>query len=147
MVEQFGVAVPLTNLLQKKDNDLLHAVTKTRIVIKLCNDKWVDQNVWNGLYDKAVDVSSNFAIHPTMSRRAGREKNRANTDVQTVSDFYRVTVYYVFRDHLVKEMETRILGNEDRYCAQHLMQSLQDERLSMPLPMIFLKHIWCSRQT
>ena len=37
--------VPFTNLLQKKDNDLLHAVTETRIVIKLCDDKRVDQNV------------------------------------------------------------------------------------------------------
>ena len=123
----------MTKLLQKKDNGLLHAVTKTRIVIKLCNDKRVDQSVWNDLYDKAVDVSSNFAIHPTMPRRAGRQKNRANPDVQTVSDFCRVTVYYVFLHCLVKEMETRILGNEDRYCAHHLMPSkladLQDERL------------------
>ena len=83
--------VPLTNLLQKKDNDLLHAVTKTHIVIKLCNDKRVA--VWNGLYDKAVDVSSNFSFHSTMPRRAGHQKNRVNPDVQTVSDFYRVTVY------------------------------------------------------
>ena len=95
----------------------------------MCNDKRVDQNVWNGLYDKAVDVSSNFAIHPTMPRRAGPQKNRANPGVQTVSDFYRVTVYYAVLDHLAKEMETRNLGNEDRYCAQHLLPSLKDERL------------------
>ena len=69
--------------------------------------------------------------------RAFRQKNRANPDVQTVSDFYRVTVYYVFLDHFVKEMETRILGNEDRYCAQYLLPSLQDERLPMPLRTIF----------
>ena len=82
------------------------------------------------LYDNAIDVSSNFAIHPTMSRRAGRQQNRANPDVQTVSDFYRVTLYYVF---LVQEMETRILGREDGYCAQQLLPSkladLQDKRL------------------
>ena len=60
-----------------------------------------------------------FAIHPTMPRRAGRQQNKANPDVQTVSDFYRVTLYYVFLDQLVQEMETRILGNESRYCAQY----------------------------
>ena len=137
--------------MQKKDNDLLHAVTKTRISIKLCIDKRVDQNVWNGLYDKAVDVSSNFAIHPTMPRRAGRQKNRAYPDGQMVSDFYRGMVFYVFLDHLVKEMETRILCNEVRYTAQHLLLSkladLQDETIIMPLRMIFLKHMRYSRQT
>ena len=60
-------------------------------------------------------------------------------------------MYYVFLDHLVKEMETRILGNEDRYCAQHLLPpkfaELQDERLPMPLRMIFLKLMRYSRQT
>ena len=93
---------------------MLHAVTETCVVINLCNDETADWNVWNSLYDNAVDVSSNFAIHPTMSRRAGRQQNRANPDVQAVSDFYRVTLYYVF---LVQEIETRILGKEDRYCA------------------------------
>ena len=87
------------------------------------NTASADQNVWNPLYDKAVDVSSNFAIHPTMPRWAGRQQNRANPDVQTVSDFYRVKLYYVFLDHLVQEMETRILGNENRCRAHHLLPS------------------------
>ena len=147
--------VPLTNLLRMEDNDLLHAVTETGVVIKLCNDERADKNVWNALYDKAVDVSSNFAIHPTMPRRAGRQQNRANPDVQSVSDFYRVTLYYVFLDHLVQEMETRILGNEDRYCTVHniychpncLICRMRGYQLyTPPLRMIFLKHMRYSSQ-
>lgn len=129
--------VPLTNLLQKQDNDLLHAVSETRVVIKLCNDERADQYVWDALYDKAVNVSADFNIQPSMPRRAGRQQHRANPDVQTVSDYYRVTLYNVFLDHLVQEMETRILGNEDRYCAQHLLPSkLADLRENM-LPTIY----------
>jgi len=79
-----------------------------------------------------------------MPRGAGRQQNRDNPDVQTVSDFYRVTLYNVFLDHLVQEMETRTLGNEDRYCAQHLLPSkltgLRDDILPTIYAPTFLKH-------
>ena len=76
-----------------------------------------------------------FDIQPSMPRRAGRQQNRANPDVQTVSDHYRVTLYNVFLDHLVQEMETCILGNEERYCAQHLLPSkLAEQYAALPRP-------------
>lgn len=103
----------------------------------MCNDERADKYVWDALYDKAVDVSADVDIQPTMPRRAGRQQNRANPDVQTVSDYYRVTLYYVFLDHLVQEMETRILGNEDRYCAQHLLPSKLADLRDDTLPTIY----------
>ena len=67
-----------------------------------------------------------------MPRRAGRQQNITNPDVQTVFDYYRVTLYNVFLNHLVQEMETRILGNAYRYCAHHLLPSkLADLRDNM----------------
>ena len=88
-----------------------------------------------------------FDIQPSMPRRAGRQQNRANPDVQTVSDHYRVTLYNVFLDHLVQEMETCILGNEERYCAQHLLPSklaeLRNNMLPCPdLPQTYETFTW-----
>ena len=95
MAENILSGTSLTNLLQKEDNDLLHAVTETRVVIKLCNDERADQNVWNVLYDKAVDFS-NLTLPFTQQCQ---EELVVSPDVQTVSNFYRVTLYYVFLDH------------------------------------------------
>ena len=64
LIEFDGCFIALTNLLQKEDKDLLHAVTETHVVIKLCNDEKVDQNVWNALYDKAFahDLSQTYEV-------------------------------------------------------------------------------------
>ena len=107
--------VQLTNLLQKEDNDLLHAIDETNLIVKLCNEWRADPEVWNGLYMRATDIGAKLNIQPSMPRRVGRQQNRANPDVHTSSDFFKITLYNVFIDHLVQEMETRILGNEDRY--------------------------------
>ena len=72
---------------------MLHAVDETRVVVKLCNDERADGLVWDALYDKAVDVSTEFDIQPSMPRRAGRQQNRANPQVQTVSEYYRITLF------------------------------------------------------
>ena len=64
-----------------------------------------------------------FDIQPSMPRTAGRQQNRANP---------KVTLYNVSLDYLVQEMETRTLGNEDRYCAELLLPSkLADLRDNM----------------
>ena len=111
---------------------MLHDVNETRLVIKLCNDERADQYVWDAIYDKAVAVTADFDTQPSMPKRAGRQQNRANPVVQTVSDYYRVTMYNVFLDHLVQEKENRILGNE------HLLpfKRLADLRANL-LPTIY----------
>lgn len=129
--------VPLTNLLQKEDNDLLHAVEETRVIIKLCNDERGDEDVWNALYDQATAMSAEFDILPSKPRQVGRQRHRANPDVQTVSAYYRITLYNVFLDHLTQEMETRILGNESRYSAQYLLPSKLPDLQDASLPSIY----------
>ena len=38
----------------------MNAVSKMHVSIKLCYGERADQNVWNALYNKAVDVSANY---------------------------------------------------------------------------------------
>ncbi|XP_052783217.1 zinc finger MYM-type protein 1-like [Mya arenaria] len=125
--------VALTNLLQKEDNDLLHAIGEAKVVIQLMNNERNDPEVWGVLCEKATNVAAEFDIIPSRPRRAGRQNHRANPDVDTVSDYWRITLFNAFLDHLIQEMETRILSNEDRFVAQYLLPNrlpgLQDEML------------------
>ena len=54
-----------------------------------------------------------------------------------MSHYYRVTLYNVFKDYLVQEMETRTLGNEDRYCAELLLPSKLTDLRNYKLPTIY----------
>ena len=71
--------------------------------------------------NKAANKAAEFEILPTKPRRAARQNHRANPDVQTVPDYWKVTLFYVFIDHLLLEMDTRILKSKDRFAAQHLL--------------------------
>ena len=92
----------------------------------------IDSDWFVGIYTYGMVNSLN-----TPRKSAGRQQNRANPDVQTVSDYYKVTLYTVFLDYLVQEMETRTLGNEERYCAQHLLPSKRTDLRNNMLPTIY----------
>ncbi|WAR23092.1 hypothetical protein MAR_036761 [Mya arenaria] len=57
----------------------------------------------------------------TRPRGAGRQNHRATQDVDTVADYWRITLFNVVLDHLIQEMETRILSNEHRFATQYLL--------------------------
>ncbi|XP_052788478.1 52 kDa repressor of the inhibitor of the protein kinase-like [Mya arenaria] len=52
--------VALTNLLQKEDNDLLHAIGEAKVVIQLMNNERNDPKVWGALYEKATNAPRNL---------------------------------------------------------------------------------------
>ncbi|XP_060585819.1 uncharacterized protein LOC132741624 [Ruditapes philippinarum] len=129
--------VALTNLLQKEDNDLLHAVEETKVVVQLLRNERNDADVWDALYDKASNIAAEFDIQPSRPRRAARQNHRANPDVHTVSDYWKVTLFYVFLDHLVQEIESRILSNQDRFAAQYLLPKRLHQLQVEMLPAIY----------
>jgi hypothetical protein len=58
-----------------------------------------------------------------MARNVGRQQHRANAPSITVSEFWRVNMYYPFIDHLLTELNDRILQCGDRFEAQWLIPS------------------------
>ncbi|WAQ94159.1 LOW QUALITY PROTEIN: hypothetical protein MAR_006630, partial [Mya arenaria] len=110
--------VALTNQ-QKAENDILHAIGEAKVVTQLMNNERNDPDVWGTLYEKATNVAAEFdragSNVVTRPRGAGRQNHRANPDVDTVADYWRITLSNVVLDHLIQEMETRILSNEDHF--------------------------------
>ncbi|XP_052778692.1 zinc finger MYM-type protein 1-like [Mya arenaria] len=113
--------VGLTAVLQAVDMDLLEAIEQTKVVMQIYQAERDDPLVWDALYQEAVTVADEFQIDPAVPRQAARQRNRANYDVQDPSRYWKVSVFYVFVDHLLQEMDTRILKNEERFQAQWLI--------------------------
>ncbi|XP_052799078.1 uncharacterized protein LOC128230674 [Mya arenaria] len=129
--------VALTNLLQKEDNDILHAVGEAKVVIQLMNNERNDPDVWGALFKKATNIAAELDIIPSRPRRAGRQNHRANPDVDTVSDYWRITLFNVFLDHLIQKIETCILSNKDRFAAQYLLPNRLPDLQDKMLPSIY----------
>ena len=51
----------------------------------------------------------------------GRQQHRANYAINEPKDYWRVSLYNVFADHLVQQMEERLLKNEGRFDAANLL--------------------------
>lgn len=113
--------VPLSNLLQKKDCDLSVALDESRIVIRLLSDERNDIEVWNALYAAATDLAATVESQPTMPRNRGSQRNRPNAPADNPSEYWRLNMYLPFLDHLIGELNVRLLSPEPRFCAQNLI--------------------------
>lgn len=113
--------VALTKLRQKVDIDLMEAIGECRTVIRKFNDERVDPAVWTALVDSAVSLAAQFSIESSVLRCAGRQQHCANYAIDDPSDYWRVSLYYTFSDHLTQEIRERLLNNENRFCAEYLM--------------------------
>ena len=59
--------------------------------------------MYNILYDEAVNLAEQFDIPPSKPRTTGRQQNRANPAISDIRDYWLVTMYYAFLDHLLSE--------------------------------------------
>ncbi|VDI61579.1 Hypothetical predicted protein [Mytilus galloprovincialis] len=75
------------------------------------------------IYLKAVKVGEEFEIPPSIPRRTGRQMHRQNHPINDPSEYWRVSLYLVFLDHLVTEITSRVIKNEGRFSAEYLIPS------------------------
>ncbi|CAG2229547.1 unnamed protein product [Mytilus edulis] len=116
-----SVTVALSNFLQSKSCDLIEAVGESKVVVQSLRDERNDPAVWDALYGKAVEIAADFELNPCTPRRAGRQMHRANHPVQDPQEYWKVSLYYIFLDHLVQELESRLIQSEDRFLAEYLV--------------------------
>ncbi|WAR26844.1 P52K-like protein, partial [Mya arenaria] len=84
-----------------------------------------DDEVWNSLFQKAVDIAGDVGVIPAAPRRYGRQQNRPNAPGNT-SEFWKRNMYLPFVDHLLVELETRLMQGHGRFCAQKLLPLKND---------------------
>jgi hypothetical protein len=77
--------------------------------------------VWDELYQSALDLSEPFYIIENMPGRCGRQTTRANHPADTPKQYWKVSLYHALIDHMIMELELRLIKSENRFYAQYLL--------------------------
>ena len=113
--------VYLSKFLQGIECDLLEATKECKTVIELLRAERLDESVWDELYQSALDLSEPFDIVENMPRRCGRQTTRANHPADTPKQYWKVSLYIAFIEHMIMELESRLIKSENRFFAQYLL--------------------------
>ena len=100
--------VPLTNYLQTVDIDLLQAHQQTTTIIDALAKQRNDES-WEKLYQHAVAIAEKHDVPVIRPRLAGRQQHRVNVPSNSVSDYYKRGLYFPFLDHLLSELNDRLI--------------------------------------
>ena len=115
--------LPLTTFLQAKQCDLLEAAKEATTIVSLLKEQRADPTAWDTLFDNAVDLAAKFNVEASKPRNAGRQVHRENVPADTPSQYWKRAMYLPFMDHLLQELDTRLLVAQDRYVAQYIIPS------------------------
>jgi hypothetical protein len=74
-----------------------------------------DPAVWDAICYCAVKLAAEFDIPPSVPRRIGRQQHRTNYNSNDPKDYWKVSLFLVFSDHLVHQMNERLVKNEGRF--------------------------------
>ena len=113
--------VHLSVFLQDQSCDMLAALEECKVVIAQLRAERTDDQVWDALFQEAIDLAQAFGIQPCIPRRAGRQQHRNNAPAETPSEYWKITLYNVFVDHLLMELEQRLIIAEPKFKAFNLL--------------------------
>lgn len=113
---------PLSVLLQGRDQDLLSAYDESQQVISVLTGQRSDE-VFQKLYSRAVATASKIDIGPSKPRACSKSLHRYSLGADTrVDDFFRITVYFPFLDHVLSHLGTRFPKSQrSLYCVSSLL--------------------------
>ncbi|KAH3812490.1 hypothetical protein DPMN_140924 [Dreissena polymorpha] len=73
------------------------------------------------LFEKYVALAEEFCIDPSMPRHAGRHCKMPNAPAATPSQYWKTNMNLPFMDHLLQELDTRLLQGHARLNVQYLI--------------------------
>jgi hypothetical protein len=119
--------VHLSTFLQGVECDLLEAVKECKTVVEMLRSERDDDTVWNELYQTALDIAEPFEIVESVPRRCRRQTTKANHPADTHKHYWCISLYYPFLDHMIMELDSRLLKSENRFYAQYLLPRLVEQ--------------------
>ncbi|MES9885077.1 MAG: DUF4371 domain-containing protein [Sedimenticola sp.] len=132
-----SAVAPLSLYLQRKDTDLIAASREAGAIVATLTTERGDETVWEALYEKATEIAAKVDVSPSRPRNPGRQQNRPNAPAEDPSTYWRVNMYFGFLDHLIQEMQTRLLDGRDRFEAEHLLPKNADKLTDVNIQQIF----------
>ena len=113
--------LPLTTFLQAKQCDLMEAAKEVVTVISQLEQERAETEVWNTLYEDAVELAAKFEVQPCKPRNARKQRHREHFPADTPCQYWKRAMYLPFVDHLLQEMNTRLLVAKHRYVVQYII--------------------------
>jgi len=77
-----------------------------------------DLSVWKEVYEWGKQIAAEFDIEPSMPRTTGRQHHRVSVPATNPESYWQRAVYLPLIDHLIQEMNDRLLPQEDRFLGQ-----------------------------
>ena len=77
-----------------------------------------DPSVWKEVYDWGKQIAAEFDVEPSMPRTTGRQQHRVNVPATYPESYWQRAACLPLTDHLIQEMNDRLLSQEDRFLGQ-----------------------------
>ena len=100
---------------------MIQASEEAKTCSSVLNAKRNDDAVWEALMEKAIDIASDYGIDPSSPRTAGRQQHRNNVPANTPSAYWKRAMYLPFLDHLVTEINEKLVVPLPGFQAQLLI--------------------------
>ena len=104
---------------QTDNNDLTEAANESLVVINALREKCNDELVWEELFEKAKAMTAEWNIEPTIPRLASSQRHGVDIPSVARKEYCRMALDMV--DHLLEELNERLLNQHDRFLGQHLI--------------------------
>lgn len=98
---------PLSTILQSSQNDLKTALDAVERVKQQLHQWRANDSKFAVIFEAAQRLRGDEEIVKPRVSASRRQQNRANPDVSSAIDYYRITVYSVFLDSLLQQLEDR----------------------------------------
>ena len=98
----------------RENVDLIEAAKEASVVINIMEPEIANPLVLIEVYKRGKQMAAEFVIEPRMPRTTGRQQHRENVPAATPESYRQRVVYFpLIDDHLVQEMQDRLLSQED----------------------------------
>ncbi|VVC27880.1 Hypothetical protein CINCED_3A001083 [Cinara cedri] len=99
--------------LKKERIDLKNTLSTIELLVNTLKEMRQDaEKEFHILCDKLKNLANVIATEITKKRTAKKQTNRANPQVFSVEDYYRVTVFIPFTDNFINQLTTRFLNHK-----------------------------------
>jgi len=88
------------------------------VVINIIGAEREDLSVWKEVYERGKQIAADFDIEPSMPRTTRRQQHRVNVPATNPESYWQRAVCLHLIDHLIQEMNDRLLSQEDRFLGQ-----------------------------
>lgn len=116
-----AACVQLSKLLQSTTCDLLQASVEAQVVIAQISGERNDVLVWQALFEQATQMARSVGVEPTAPRGGRHQQHRPNVPAGDSSEYWRINMFLPFVDHLLTELDERLLQGHNRYKIQYLL--------------------------